>query len=290
LGNAQEFGAAMAFFLPAAVALWLVETGARRRFALFGVVLTGIGVLMSASRGAAVGVVIGSALAAYHLRRSISARNIIVALVAAGGLVFLVVMALLATEFGDVLVARMTHGMDTGSAQTLTSGRIVIWGSALREMMDHPISFLTGFGWDSYYQFGGHRWATHSVYVGHLYNLGLIGLALFVKPFLSSMAIARRAVPKSQSDVSRLLIGLVFGLAVWTIAMAFSDIEGAAIYVWAWTGVVLRLAMISNESAVLSGAETGAATTHVGRSRRVLAASRLQTKVATRPTSPTPSR
>jgi hypothetical protein len=267
VGSAQEFGALMAFFLPAVVALWWTESGSRRWLALVGSGLTLIGVLMSASRGAVVGILGGSVMAAFHLRRWISALTILRVSTAAFVLGAIALIVLMATNFGDLVVNRMTHGIGTTDAHVLSSGRSTIWGKALREMMEFPSSFITGFGWEQYYQRPGHRLATHSVYIDRLYNLGLIGLALFIIPFLNAMAAARRALGVAPAAVAPYLIALHFALAAWIVAMAFSDIEGSATYVWAWTGVALRLAAASTERGLSTKPVTVMSDANVARSR-----------------------
>lgn len=243
LGSAQEFGALMAFFVPATVALWWTERGAKRALALFGVGLGLIALFLSASRGAIVGITAGSVLAAFYLRRLISAPVLGRGMAATLAIAVMAVVVLISTDFGYVLEERMTHGIGTGDIATLSSGRVVFWGQALREMMQYPLTFLTGFGWEAYYQSAGHHPATHSVYVDRLYNLGLIGLSLTIIPFVNAMAIARRAVQAATPDLSPYMMALVFGLVGLAITIAFSDIE-ALMYAWGVTGVALRIALL----------------------------------------------
>jgi O-antigen ligase len=164
--------------------------------------------------------------------------------------------------------------------ETLSSNRTVIWSAALREMADYPLSFITGLGWEAYYQTIGHRSATHSVYLDRLYNLGFIGLALFLLSFAGAIAIARRGLRNARKEVAPFLMATVIGMTSFMIAMAFSDIHGAAIFIWALTGLALRLAVSSPaDEPQYSAAQ-----------RTVSPMSRDHTYPTTRPTSATPKR
>lgn len=245
LGAANEFGAFLTFFLPATVALYWAELGMRRRLAMFGVLATILALILSVSRGAFVGTLVGGAAATFYLRHYISSR--IIARSASAILIFLIiaVAALTATNFEDLINTRLSAGLDTGDQDTISSGRTSIWLGALREMLRFPWTFLTGFGWDAYYQSGEYRLATHSTYIDYLYNIGSIGLILFIITVHNSVAIARRAIAGATIEVRPHLLGFVFGMAGLVIAMVFNNLELPALYAWAFAGVALRLAIIS---------------------------------------------
>jgi hypothetical protein len=69
LGSAADFGGLLAFALPMIIVLWWIETGAKKVIALFGIALTLMSFLLSASRGAMVGLVAGAIVAAIYLRQ-----------------------------------------------------------------------------------------------------------------------------------------------------------------------------------------------------------------------------
>jgi O-Antigen ligase len=264
--SAHDFGALLAFFLPATVAVWWTETGRKRVLALLGIGLNLGGLLLSGSRGAVVGILAGSMLAAFYLRHTIPARAFIRASIAALMLSIAVVLALLLSDFGEMLASRMSKGIGTGDIRTLSSGRNLLWGTALREMMGNPFTFVTGFGWEVYNQ--RHGAGTHNVYIDYLYCLGLVGLSLFVAPFINSMTVARRTINDGVGEVVPFLIALIFGVAGIMVAMAFNAVEMASTYTWAWTGAVLRMAVLSRTPMPLSSryyskGSTGDDSTHV---------------------------
>jgi hypothetical protein len=247
LASSQEFAALVTFFLPLIVALYWTETGKKRFLAFLGAGLAFAALLTAASRGAIVGLVAGGIVAAFYLRRWISARAFLRA--SAAGLVVTVtaIALLLFSDFGEVLQTRMTHGLDTGDTTTMTSGRSQNWSNILAEMFEYPVTFLTGFGWEAFFHSVGSHRATHSVYVDRLYNLGLIGLTLTLVVYFNAIAVARRALHGASAEVAPFMMALVFALAGFMIAITFSDIE-AATYTWGCTGVALRLAYANSTS------------------------------------------
>jgi O-antigen ligase len=205
--------------------------------------------MLSTSRGAIFGIVAGGIMAAVYLRRYISGQMLMRAAFAVLAFTLVATLFVFSTEFGYLLEERMTRGVTTGDVETLSSGRTAIWTAALREMADYPVSFISGLGWEAYFQTIGHRYATHSVYLDRFYNLGLIGLILFTYSFAGAAAIARRGLATPPTDQAPpFIMATVIGIAAFMIAMAFSDIHGAALYVWAMVGVALRVASSSPAS------------------------------------------
>jgi O-antigen ligase len=154
---------------------------------------------------------------------------------------------LLLSDYGEILASRMTHGIESGDLKTLSSGRTENWSNVLGEMMANPLTFVTGFGWEVFYERVGYRHGTHNVYIDYLYSLGLVGLCLYVAPFISSITLARRTVKEAAAEVVPFLIALVFGLTSFMVAMAFSNVYMASMYVWGMTGALLRLAVAGRE-------------------------------------------
>jgi O-antigen ligase len=243
-GGPNEFGALMAFFLPATIALYSIETGAKRWIAMLGTVATFLALLITGSRGALLGVFGGAVPAAFYLRQFVSGRMIARSMLLMFALCLVAAIALVAVNVADLLEDRFVTGIGTGNRFDLSSGRTMIWLTALGHMTESPVTFLTGFGWDAYSQ-TGNRFATHNTYLSYLYNLGLIGLVLFVAIYSNSLATARRGLAVSSTEVAPFLFALVFGISAFMVAMIFGNMELPALYTWAFAGVTLRLALIS---------------------------------------------
>jgi O-antigen ligase len=243
IGAAAEFGGLVAFTIPLIVALWWTETGLRKSLALVGIGLALVSLMLSGSRGAMLGLASGAIMAAIYLRQYISAR--ILARATMTTVVFVAVAALvvLSTDFQYLLQERVSKGLATGDLETISSGRTAIWTAAWREMAEYPLSFVTGLGWESYYQRVGHHYATHNVYLDRLFNLGIIGLTLFLLSYVNAVATVRRGLSSAPEEAAPLLMATAIGMTSFIIAMMFTDLEGSSIYVWAYTGIALRIAL-----------------------------------------------
>lgn len=243
IGSAAEFGGLLTFAIPLIVALWWSETGFKKVLALLGIGLALVSVMLSASRGAMVGLVAGGIMAAIYLRRYITVQIVIRATMAVLTFTAIAVMVVLSTDFEHIIRERMSTGLESGDLEFISSGRTRIWWAALGEMAEYPISYLSGLGWEAYYQTGGHRYATHSMYLDSFYNLGIIGLTLFALSYVAAVAAARRGLANAPDNATPYLMAATIGLMGFMFAMIFTDIQLAATYVWAYTGVALRIAV-----------------------------------------------
>ena len=280
IGSAQDFGALLAFYFPAAIALLWGASGLKRLAVLLGTGMLLVSIMLSASRGAMVGVVVGAIMAAIYLRRYISRQTILRATFAFVAFTIVSAAVVMSTQYGDLLAMRLGTGLSTGDVETVSSGRSAIWGAALREMAEQPLSFIGGLGWEAYFSTGGYRLSTHSVYLDRLYNLGTIGLVLFLVSFVGVVAVTRRGLASAPKEAVPYLLATVIGMTSFVITMAFSDIFEAAPYVWAFTGLALRIA-VSQESQPAADAPSYRAEPPFKRDQKYL---------TTRPTSVTPRR
>jgi O-antigen ligase len=279
IGAAAEFGGLLAFFIPSVIALSIASAGKARLLAILGVGAAFMSVLLSASRGAMVALAAGAVVAAFYLRRQITAQMMIRTAFATLCVMAIAVAAVAYSEFGALLSERLTTGLETGSAESVSSGRTAIWTTAVKEMLDAPISFVSGLGWETYFQTSGRRLATHNVYLDRLYNLGSIGLVLFLLPYVFAVTTLRRGIESAEPQFRPYLIATVIGLSSFVIAMVFTDLQGAATYMWAYVGAALRVATPRDEKLA---SETGA---HANNRRNL-----PQANPATRPMSATPKR
>jgi O-antigen ligase len=274
IGSSAESSSLWAFYFPAIVALWLTETGLKKALAFSGIGLALVSIMLSGTRGPMLGVVAGGLMSAIYLRQYISAQIILRATM--GILVFaaIALLVVLSSDFRYVLEARLSTGLDTGNLEQISSGRTRFWLEALRRMAEHPVTYFIGYGWEAYYQTMGYRVATHNVYLDRFYNLGAIGLTMFLLIYVNAVGIVRRALKSAPEPTKPFLMALVFGMASFLIAITFADLEEAATYIWAYAGLALRLAVASR----------------VPQRDNDRPWSRDQTKLTTRPMSATPKR
>ena len=249
-GNAVTYGVLLVFFLPSIVVMYQTATGIKKSLAGIGLVLSGLALVMTVSRGAFVGLVCGSIFSAYYLRKYIPSRVMIRAGLGAALLCLIVLVGAIAAGFLDIVLERF--GAIGSNIFDATSGRNVIWGRMLGRMFDYPITFLTGFGWDAYESLN--LISTHSVYLNILYNLGAIGLGLYLLVVANALRVGRAVLDTARPDARPLIVAFVFGFSALLVSIAFVDYYHW-LYIWAYTAVLLRLAVSQSgtESASVRG-------------------------------------
>lgn len=241
VGDSNDYGAYLAFFLPASLALYLTAPSKLRLVALAGMLASVMALVMTASRGSYVAALFGSVASAIYLRSYIPARTIAKAAVAVLLFCVVTVGVLLTTEYRYLLEDRL-FASQASSAQDLSSGRTLVWKALLESMAEHPVSFVTGFGWGAYESSNEFRYATHNRYLNLLYNLGLIGVFLFLTVAGNAIRFARNAIGAADQAVKPFLIALVFGLMCMLVALVFSDLYRPWLFIWAFCGLGMRLA------------------------------------------------
>lgn len=248
IGESNQYAAFLALFLPASVALVMLERGGRRLMAMLGVAATILALLMTASRGGFVGVLGGAALGAIFLRRFISRRTIVSAIGAMGFLGIAAVGALYIVGYGELLYERTIALSTEGSSFDVSSGRTYIWGTALRKMIEHPLTLITGYGWDTYSQLRVFRFAPHNTYLKIFFELGAFGLMLVLVAFVNILRTARAALVQSESESAVNLFAFIFGLIGFLIAIFFVDIFSPWLFAWAFVGTAMRVAVLQARS------------------------------------------
>src|SRR5688572_22725079 len=106
-----------------------------------------VSILIAATRSAMLGLIVSSIATAVYLRRYISAQMVVRTTMTLLMLIAVAALVVMSTDLGNVLEERLSTGLDTGDVQSISSGRTLIWLTALHEMMEYPLSFFTGFGW-----------------------------------------------------------------------------------------------------------------------------------------------
>lgn len=246
IGNSNEFGAFLAFFMPMIIAVYWTEKGFKKLLAGIGTLISGVAFLMAVSRGAIVGLFCGGALAAWYLRDLIPTRLMI----RAGFGVVLLACAIVAgaflTGYGELLMDRFAQ-FEAATLHKVSSGRTTIWITALESMLEHPVSLVTGFGWDAYKSFN-FQYATHNAYLLVFYDLGIIGLGLFLLVIRNVLATARAALVRDGLGAKPLLFAFVFGFFALLVAIFFGELYSSWLYVWATVGISLRIAVSETEA------------------------------------------
>lgn len=246
VGESNQYGAFVALTLPAAIAMVAAVKGWERWFWLAASALTAGTLLMTVSRGAFVASFAAAVMGAYLFRRYLSAGKIVTwGAIAACGL--LVILLIVSVGFGDLLYERVVAGFSSKDMAGTSSGRTEIWATAIAMMFQHPLTLLTGFGWNAYWVMP-FRYSPHNYYLAQWFNLGLPGLICSVLLLVVPVRTALQAFPLASPQLRALLAGFVCATLSYACATFFVDLYVPWIYFWAYTGVSMRLAMIARDT------------------------------------------
>jgi hypothetical protein len=81
------------------------------------------------------------------------------------------------------------------------------------------------------------------MYLNYLYNLGSIGLVLFISIFGQILGAARSVVTSATAGHRPYFVALVFGLFGFLVSLLFSEYHASGYLLWAYLGVAMRMAM-----------------------------------------------
>jgi O-antigen ligase len=110
-------------------------------------------------------------------------------------------------------------------------------------MMESPVTFITGYGWNAYGSFREFRLVTHNVYLNHLFNIGTVGLTLFLAIISSVFATTRNAINGLSGEARSFAVSAIFGFFALCVSMFFVEVYMAGILIWAFIGLILRIAV-----------------------------------------------
>lgn len=251
-GNATSFGALLVCFLPAIIVTFRTTTAILKPLAAIGLFASCLALVLTVSRSAFVGLGFAGLFGAFYLRTIIPPHVIVRAGLAALLVGIVVIIGAIAAGSGDLLLDRF--GALGSNSFDATSGRNVIWGRLLGRMIEHPITFVTGFGWYAYETSDYYGINTHNTYLTFLYNLGVIGLVLYGALATNIIRVARAVLDRAGPDATQWIMALTFGFTGLSISLFFLNFF-SWLYVWAYVGVSLRLAIsqTGHEPAVVEG-------------------------------------
>ncbi len=240
LGQPNEYGAFLVFFTPVifSMALSSKRVSGRVFFALGTLVSFGF-LIQTVSRSSYTALIAGALFAIWWLRDGIDIRRVMrwgSALVLAG----MAVAAIFAQQVIMQFEERILWNTVYGDADQITSGRAWLWATALDFQMARPWTLLSGVGWDSFTIF--HRFSAHNAYINYLFNLGLIGLSLFLALIISILRYGKKGFLAARSFEERVILaGFVaawFGMAVVMMGGTFNK---PWLFVWAYSGLCMRV-------------------------------------------------
>ena len=248
IGEPNQYAAFLAFFIPSYVALAMAS--ARKNVAscmyLAASLATLVALLLTGSRGGVLGLVAGAAWGYWLVRHLIRLRTTIkgVALMVP---VIGVAIAFAAMKYGALLLARVEVTASADTATDASAGRTWIWETALSLMGDHPLSYLIGMGWHTFAPYVGV--VPHNTYLWYFFNLGAIGLMLYLIIVRNLLKVSRQAINGLSTDGDMLLKGFVFGFTALLTSVLFVDLFSPWYFIWAYIGTITRVAVEMNAEA-----------------------------------------
>ncbi|MBC8027905.1 MAG: O-antigen ligase family protein [Steroidobacteraceae bacterium] len=238
IGESNQYAAYIILFIPGLFAAAVASRGLLRVAWLGGALLSCAALVMTASRGGFVGMIVGCAIGLYLFRHLIS-YNRVAGWAAGSLLVFVLVMSV--SDYGGLLTERVFGQTSNIDATEASSGRTEIWANLFYTMFQQPITFLTGFGWNVYWSMP-FRFSPHNHYFASWFNLGLVGLICGSYLIFSAIGRARRASLDAKPPLRGQLIAFVIGGTALAVAVFFVDLHTPWVYFWMYTGVIVRLA------------------------------------------------
>lgn len=246
MGESNQYAAFIVIFLPATIAAAVSSRGFMRLFWLGAALVNSFALVMTASRGGFMGLAMTCVVAAYLYRHLVSYSRVV-----SWGLGALVVLAVIVSlsPYAGLLAERMIGQTGAGDLGEASSGRSDIWVNLIAKMVEFPVTFISGFGWDVYWSMP-FTYSPHNHYLGLWFNLGLVGLFTGIYLLVAVGGAARRASLQAQPPYRGYLIAFVLGTVAVSTAVFFVDAYKPWNYFWMFSGLAMRLALCVNENPV----------------------------------------
>ena len=252
-GHANDTATLIVCLLPMMVAVAVSSRGAARFFWYGGAFASVAVLILTVSRTGYAGALIGYALGVIACRNYLPTSRVvawsligITCIVIATG-----VGAALMPGVAQVINERLFNQSMAMSMSVVSSGRTTIWTDAISTMASHPITLLTGFGWDVYDTM--FVLVTHNYYLDQWFGLGLVGVACLITIQFQTVKTARRAIATA-GPLRPYMIALVFGMLGLAVCIFFDNLDKPWSYVWIYVAFSLRGA-----ADIVEKAEKGAA-------------------------------
>ena len=240
LGESNQYAAFLVLFLPGIVALAYRTRGWRRVLFVIGMLASVAVLLLTTSRGALVGLFIGLIATGWYLRHYLPKGEALKNLLKLAALA-VVVTAAIGVRYGDLFYDRFVGKADLENLEHSSSGRTENWSTALGTQAEKPGAFVWGVGWSSYKLMFDNR-ASHNTYIGYLFELGAIGLVLFLALLAALFRVTRRAIGLAPPEQRIELMLFVFGFFSLLISVFFVNLYKPWLFVWAYVGLMMRVA------------------------------------------------
>lgn len=250
IGEPNQYAAFLAFFFPSYIALAFATTRGKivRSMYLSASLATIITLLLTGSRGGIFGLIAGAVWGYWQVREKVRVKAIL-KMIALALPVVGVAVAIAVIKYSTLLFGRIDATAQAGNASAMSAGRTMIWQMGLNVMADNPISFITGMGWHTFAAYVGI--VPHNTYLWYFFNLGAIGLILYLLILRNILKLTREAISGMSVDGDMLLMGFLFGFAALLVSVFFVDLFAPWYFIWAYAGVMARVIVQMNAEARL---------------------------------------
>lgn len=240
IGDSNSYGVFMAFFVPLFAAMAMGSTGIARLFWWF-IFLCGFALLIaSGSRGAYVGILVGTIVGVKFISPFFDRRRMRRTGLQMAAVLMIITVSVAVTNL-ELVAERIEQSTSTEDLDRLSSGRTAIWRATILVQAENPESFLYGNGWNSHEQSGIWK-STHNTYLLRLFELGFIGLAMFIALLVAIVRQIRVLVQRTEGKERILMSGLAFGWFSVIVSIVFVDLYAPWFYIWSFLGMSLRIA------------------------------------------------
>lgn len=248
-GHANDTGTLIVTMLPGMIAMMVTS---QRHKVLWGgaMLVSALVLVLTVSRGAFVGLFVGTVWAGFMLRRYVPTQKFVVwGVIAIVGVMFVGLIAgLVDAQIGNTIAERLFGQSKSIDMSEASSGRTQIWAELLERMTRTPLTLLTGFGWDVYYVMP-FRYAPHNHYLGTYFDLGIPGVTLFLALMWRIVRTARNVVALADEDTRPHVLAFIFGMFSLLISIVFADLFDPWSYIWLYVGAMMRIAVLVREGA-----------------------------------------
>jgi O-antigen ligase len=248
MGEPNQDAAFLCLFLPALVLTAIKSRGPGRLLWLGALVAATGAFVLTASRGGFLAFIASSIWGAYLFRKYIPLQSVF-RFAAMALMATVIVVLALSIRYGDLLYSRVITDSVSSDMVGASSGRLEFWSLGLTTMLNTPITLLTGFGWDVWKLMPFPR-APHNHYLGLYFNLGLVGLICGTALLVLIVREAKAAVRTATSVDRAVLMAFAFGVLGISIAAFFVDLYKPWMWLWAYAGLVMRIAVNARQQTV----------------------------------------
>ncbi len=250
LGESNQYAAFALLFLPTMAILAIISRGAERVGYAIGALATFTVIVLTTSRGAMAGLAAGLITGLFFLRHHLGTGRM-VKVIAGFTVAIGVAVAIASIGFSDLLVERFINKTGSSDIRTVSSGRTENWTHLIEAQLREPVTLVVGFGWGMAKKVMDN--AAHNTYLDVFFDLGIIGFMIFFSLLWGVIRVTRRAIDRATGDLQAELGAFLVGFLSLCFAIFFVNLFNPWLYIWAFCGLMMRIAIEASRTGTASG-------------------------------------